>query len=302
MISLIANSGIQLLVRDVEFDLNSGYKKLFYESFDTANLQWRLEYGRKLKGSETVVLNSELREKGYVDNEGNLIASDNVILANPHATKLDIAQGLPTGLFYSKLSENNRNLDSFFNVWLPLPYLEVDSEGSFKDGPYNWSRCKIIPGEKENGKLKAQLVLVFDTRTIYDDYDEYREGPSFINEGDTEKHYALCRDELKLIDYCVWNNSWVRDTIMKLVYPDVTDFNALLLPDGSNKYSFLTTYLTLVDYLGNNADVPDVRFMRDRNVKHVPVEMIVDIGNSRTSAILFEEQDFTKVDTLKLQD
>ena len=44
-----------------------------------------------------------------------------------------------------------------------------------------------------------------------------------------------------------------------------------------------------------------LKLIKERGQEEINVEMIIDIGNSRTSAILFENSDFTKVASLKLQ-
>lgn len=58
----------------------------------------------------------------------------------------------------------------------------------------------------------------------------------------------------------------------------------------------------LLSYVAKNVDLPQVKLIRDRGIGEINVEMIIDIGNSRTSAILFEDADFKKVQSLKLQD
>jgi hypothetical protein len=67
------------------------------------------------------------------------------------------------------------------------------------------------------------------------------------------------------------------------------------------KYAFLSSYLLLVEYMSHNMKLPDFKLIRDRDVNNIGVEMIVDIGNSQTAAILFENEDFTRVQLLKLQ-
>ena len=57
----------------------------------------------------------------------------------------------------------------------------------------------------------------------------------------------------------------------------------------------------LVSYVAKNVDLPQVKLIRDRGIGEINVEMIIDIGNSRASAILFEDADFKKVQSLKLQ-
>jgi hypothetical protein len=164
-------------------------------------------------------------------------------------------------------------------------------------GPYNWCRFKIEPVSQENGVIKANLLIAFDTHAAYGLTDDYNECPSFLSEN--EKFFGLCSDSDKLIDYCSGKNDWIRLYLMKLVY-NTDDINKIP-PQLPYKYSFLASYYMLVSYLASTANLPNIKFIRDRDQEEMMVEMIIDIGNSRTSAILFENSDFTKVASLKLQ-
>jgi len=304
--SLIANSGIQLLTKRIEINLNAGFKCRFAESFDDERFQWKLEFAYTLS-NQTVVLTSQLREKGYLDNDNNLTTSEAVILANPEVQQFIVADNEDaSGIFFSKLASNNKFLESYFNVWLPMPFIEKDDAGDYKKGPYNWSKFMIVPRGTNAGILTADVVLAFDTRACYNTMDVYKEYPVFMSDGETEKRFGLCGNERHLIDYCTWNNNWVRDYIMEIAYPNAKNFDMLELKDGRHKYEFLATYLMLIKYFSSLNDFfPTIKLMRDRDVNVVNVEMIIDIGNSRTSALLFENnqftQDFTKVDPLRLQ-
>ena len=89
---------------------------------------------------------------------------------------------------------------------------------------------------------------------------------------------------------------------MNLVYGssdvDAVPFNPL---QNQYRYLFLAAYFLLVQYMAKSHALPTVRLIRDRGEQHIDEQMIIDIGNSRTAALLFEEGDFTKVKPLRLQ-
>ena len=290
---------------DFVLDLNVGYKKVFYESYDTELWKWKLQFARKIKGTpEFYVLNSDLSTYNMIDGYGNLSVSLDQILAS---TGINHINTNDQGVFDCKLASNNKYLECFFNVWLPMPYIEEDGMGNYSNGPYNWCRCKLIPLSEQNGKKNMRAILVFDTRAVYpqNNFDLYKETPIFESKGDISKQYSLCDEDSHLVDFCNWNDGWVLTYLLHLAYPDVADIDTLALRLGPNaiKYGFLATYLTLIGYIKScNSDETFVTLWRDHDVPQVPIEMIVDIGNSRTSAIMFEDQNFTKVDTLRLQD
>lgn len=300
---LIANSGIQFYVSELVIDLNSNCRKTFHEWFDESAIQTSLELAFLLRESGKIVRMADLESCSFLNPNGTLNVREEEVLANPnieilHTGDVETAEDI----FSLRLNdERHCKLSSLLNVWLPLSYFELDMVGNFKAGPYNWVRCKIIPKSKESkGIIQAHLLLAFDTHTIYDEPDEYAECPSFVSASEREKKYRLTCNALSLLDFCSGSNSWVRNYLLHLVH-GVSDIEDIQLKSGEYRYSFLASYLLLVDYISNTGVLPDVRLIRDRDVMQVSTEMIIDIGNSRTAAVLFEDGDFTRVKPLQIQ-
>lgn len=305
--SLIANSGIQLYAQSLTLDLTAHERMFFREWFDEEEVQTNLEYVYQLEESEKVVRVADLEACRFLDGEGKLLVAENEVLANPNIEVLhegDISEA--EEFFTLRLNDKRRcALASLLGQWLPLPYYEVDGMGNFKDGPYNWVRCKLLPKKVKNtdgnnGKIELTAVLAFDTHAIYDEPDEYAECPSFVSPSEHEKHFRLCGNALGMLSFCSGKNEWVRSYLMNLVH-EVTDIDDVKVGEGEHKYQFLASYLLLVSQLAAQCPLPEVRLLRDRDVKQIDVEMIVDIGNSRTAAVLFEDGDFTRVKPLHLQ-
>ena len=301
--TLIANSGIQMFTVHATINLDGTYKQLFHEEFNEETLQWKLEFAYKLEEINKFVKKALLRQKGYLSADDTLTTTETDVISNVEieASAVDADSEELDGYFYVKLDRNR--IEKFFNQWLPIPYLEKDEADDYKCGPYNWSRCKIIPSNIEGAtknSIDVDILFAFDTRSIYGE-DPFHECPIFNGESESEKRFQLCGNDGQLFDYIVWNDSFVRDTILGLTHPGVTDFDQLSISNNGNKYDFLASYITLISYLSEVVKVPIIRLVGDRGARKVSVEMILDIGNSRTSGLLFEEQDFTRVDTLKLQ-
>ena len=304
--SLIANSGIQLHTQSISLDLNTRTPWLFREWFDEEEVQTNLEITYQLRESEKVVRVSELEQCLFLDENAALTVNEDEVLANPNIDVLyegDITDS--EELFTLRLNDQRRcALSKLLGQWLPIPYFEIDSMGQFKEGPYNWVRCKLMPNtdksNSNNGVLNLTMVMAFDTHAIYEEPDEYAECPSFVSPSEHEKHFRLCGRPLGMLDFCSGRNIWVRNYLLNLVH-NVTDIDDVRLAEGEHKYQFLASYLLLVNQLSAQCKLPDVRLVRDKDVNHIDVEMIVDIGNSRTAAVLFEDGDFTKVKPLHLQ-
>ncbi len=158
--------------------------------------------------------------------------------------------------------------------------------------------------------FSASMFIFFNLRNLGDTRSEYDTTGSITSEcpifeqgmGTQPKEFQFCDSVSNLMDFCSGDNSWVRESVMEMVH-GVNNFNELIsrIPDGQAKYSYLMMYVCLMDYLASNCNLYRVKLFKDRGIGVKPVDMIIDIGNSRTSALLFEGN-FTKVETLGLLD
>ena len=302
-ISLIANSGIQFVVRQIRIDVANANRLLFHEWFDEDLVQFNLELAYYLRQNQKIVKLWDLEDCDFIDNvTGTLKVDENEILSNPNI-KI-IHEGEVTSCseaFYMSPSDRNSKMDSLFDQWLPVPYFELDTLGDLKLGPYNWCRCKIMPIEKTEEYISATLLLAFDTHALYGDTLEYSECPIFESDSEMTKEFRFCNQPSKTLDFCSGKNTWVRNMLMAMVH-GVSDLEDIRIDERKKerKYAFLASYIWLMDYLSKNCELPEVQLNRDRGVESVPVEMIIDIGNSRTAAVLYEG-DFSKVKPLALQ-
>mgnify|MGYP002854246690 CR=1 FL=1 len=306
--NLIANTGIQFLTKRLMIDSDASTRMLFYEWFDDEKtIEWDLEFAYQLRPSNKVVHLADLESSRFVDSQGNLLVQEDQVLANPNVMQRMIHDGnvqpWPNGLFYTRWGDRNCKVECYFNQWIPIPYFEVNSEnGEFRQGPYNWCRCKIIPDKEQpqEGNLIATILIAFDTRSLYHHEANHPECPVFENE--LQKTYRFCNSTSMLLDFCSGENEWLRKNLMEIVHGVRSLQNIPFVANrGQHRYDFLASYLWLLEYMADNVDLPEVTLMRDRDRENIPVEMIIDIGNSQTAAILFEKQSFTEVEPLTLQ-
>ena len=296
--SLIANSGIQLYTSHIVIDANATSKHFFHEWFDEDQVETSLEVAFQLPESNVTVALSDLERYNFITPEGKLRVSEQQVLAVPDLRIIDDGGNV----FSMKLSDRRCHIDKLINQWLPLPVFELDLSGDFKQGPYNWCRAKIIPSSSIlNGKMEADVIIAFDTRALYhDSQDSYSECPIF--ESEKSKDFKLCDRISILMDFCSGTNSWVKNYLLRLVHGVTSVDDIIINPnDQDYRYSFLASYFLLIEYLQKKLDLPIFRLIRDREIENVNVEMVIDIGNSRTAAVLFENGDFTRVKPLRLQ-
>lgn len=301
-ISLIANTGIQLVTRQIRIKHDSD-RLIFHEWFDEDRVEYNLEIAYNLRQNQKIVKLYDLEDCRFVDSvTGELNVGENEVLCNPNVKIIHEGDVQSCAdLFYMSYDDRNSKVSSLMNQWLPMPYFELDLLGELKLGPYNWCRCKIIPQETNDEFTTATLLLAFDTHSLYGDGDDHSECPIFESDSEMSKDFQMCNQPSKMLDFCSGKNSWVKMSLMNMVH-GVTDLEDIRIDERrkERKYSFLASYIWLIDYISKNCGLPKVQLFRDRGVENVPVEMIIDIGNSRTAAVLYEGE-FDKVKPLALQ-
>ncbi len=185
--------------------------------------------------------------------------------------------------------DSRKCLDIFFDHWTPLPMLRIrdmkrpDGEPMFELGPSNWARCRLV--RPKDGSQNIRIVLAFDSTV--------EEPPS---EG--EHYFALSPNDVAA--NAVFSLAWhVRDNTWFLNAPWV-DRWLFALHDGwlsaSRKSSgdspyvmeYLANYLTFLDLLRRLLPDTRVRVINPYRDTPVDVDLILDIGNSRTTGILVE--------------
>jgi hypothetical protein len=218
--------------------------------------------------------------------------------------KIDTEDPKDSGCFQESI--NRIKWDKFENLWLPFPFFLTNNNKS-EFGPTNWCRFKLIPVETNGRFRKYNLLLAFDTRSVFEkenfEDEDLNETPVFTNTYEQSKDYAVCNNEFKLVGYCseAFNCEWVDKYVLKLFH-NLDDINDLKVQKP--KLNYLAQYIYIIRYIQQHElDVlPKITLYSNKNVAYGNVDLVVDIGNSRTCAVLFDNSDFTKTTPLELQD
>ncbi len=316
--NLIANSGIQYFTIPLRIDINDNSKMYFHEWFDTEKQQLKLEIAHNFTEDEVWVRKQDLSYLGFLQTKDDSINGKAVNKGSVTSDWKDIKKDFSDEGYKSipietetpnesgcfKVDLRKVQWDKLENKWLPFPVFTLNSNGNSEFGPINWCRCKIVPKSTNTNEKDYNLVLAFDTRTKYEDdgfeEEELLETPVFVSSHEKSKDFAICDNEFSLVDFCseAKNCGWVDDYILKLVH-NVTDFSTLKIKKPQLNY--LAQYIFLLQYIQQSKALPKIKLFSDKNVAYGNVDLVVDIGNSRTRAILFDDSDFTKVEPLALQ-
>lgn len=319
MLHLIADSGIQFHTTDAVFNPSEqlalpGGRPLKYSFCNIVN---------ELTGVRLFDLLAYHAESGRYIPVTELVDKRSVELQADGRPKLDdmgvevIRRDIATSLFTQLNPESHDNFYTFNNLlsykvprmpangervpgfelllghWLPMPMFEMQ-QGITGNVPYAWCRVKIdrVGQEDASGNARYRFTWAFDTRTSDNPMAEFR--PSMPDNGADKVAFALCNRVSTLINFM----SPIGD------FTVFSHYVAQLLgldPKGSG-YRYIGFYIYLINYLRMLGVAPEVTLHRCPKDREIPVDMVLDIGNSRTCGILFENSDFTKAAMLTLRD
>ncbi len=305
--SLIANSGIQICTFKLSLDMQDKFKMWFREWYDTSNGQWRLDLVHEVITEDATLFydKHELFDGGYLNDP--TVEYDPVELRNDGISPLriddEMCEGIKGELYKLTFSDKHNTLSCFEDKWLPIPYFFKRTEKRFKFSPMNWARMKFVPKKGSKSKAEYDVILAFDTRAGYKS-TEYNEYPVFPDQYCSEMNFALCDNEFYLMDFCSPKENWsyIDEYIFKLVHPTLGNVSQI---KGANvhKMSYIASYIFLINYLAQNKLFPAVKLYKDQDVEIRNVDMVIDIGNSRTTALLIEDNtNFNQVKPLSLVD
>lgn len=322
--NLIANSGIQFFNFPMEIDMNDNFKMYFHEWFDIDDEKLKLEIAHYFAEDEIWVRKRDIY---------NLLGLG---LTNGKVGRIENGRFLPYTWedvkddFYDEgyrplspmetddggsdcfpMSLSRCHLEKFENRWLPFPFFTLGGNGKSEFAPTNWCRCMLVPeGDVINNKKKYNLLLVFDTRTKYEEEgfeeEDLMETPVFSNNYDREKHFAVCNNEFSLVDFCSKTEKcdceWVDEYLIDLYHstPEIKITSIDQVRCKKPKMSYLAQYVFLVKYIQESGILPVVTLFTNKNVAFGDVDLVIDMGNSRTCAVLYDNPDENRLKNVEL--
>ena len=184
-----------------------------------------------------------------------------------------------------------RALDTFEGHWIPVPFLRLSNEqwkdGSFKceKGPSNWARLHV----DRDGEDVYRLTFLFDATT------EEREQP-------TGQYFALCADDVSenarfALSPKSRDNAWFLNTLWVDEWlAEIHDAHQTARHNGRTGWrentpfimEHLAAFLTLLGALAAGDAVPTVRVVDPAHLTPVDVDLVLDLGNSRSTGMLVE--------------
>ena len=328
-ISLIANTGIQFHKTHIQFDWSEFRTRFHFHQFWNKTLhRLSLEVAQQFTDDATgdfiYVSKNELKARELLDVNDKYIGTWNNDSDIPRFPEDSIIEIKASTLQKPILKGDLPIMAKFFNQWLPFPCFEKNLAGRLMDGPYNWARIMVSPkGFDPNnptdydftGSQDWNLTIAFDTTSHFDDgnfNNEFREAPLFANRFNKKKLFGIPKTDLMLMGFVApskGNKNWIDAGLLKLVH-NTNDLNMLyrMFPqnDGDSSmppiYTYLAAYLFFLHIIADRLARTEVELVNADQSAPINVDLVVDMGNSKTTAVLFEEGRFDKVDMVELQD
>ena len=186
------------------------------------------------------------------------------------------------------------SLDLFGDVWLPVPFLRLQAN-AFVQGPRNWARARVVslaPGEDTERGDTHRIVLAFDTAVI----DGETAGTAYLAPtlsdvtGGAKFALSWKGEDLGWFLDQPWVADWLKDLFTEAMTRRRVSAEDIEKEIGLRRH--FAHYLNLLWFLGAKVEPPAVSLhsnCRDDVEKPIPVDMVLDIGNSRTCGILVED-------------
>ena len=318
MTHLIANTGIQFITPDpVEMDfsepvlLDSGrtlrYTFVQKEDFITGDVT--LDFALYHEQSMNFIPLKELISEGAVASTSGRVNLDDsgMPMMSPQAP-IALFSTFPVG---ANQLINISTLESFMVMnpdtgeqepaykrligkWLPFPMFEVATHGTTLGSPVAWCRAKIVDeGAKSDSPTHCyRMVWAFDTK-ISDQPSKIR--PTFYDGDGRSKQYCLCNDVRQLIDFMTADETGCAfSDYIRSIFG---------MSDDRKNHMPIAYYIYFINHIRLSGNAPNVTLHNcSDNKDTIKVDIVLDVGNSRTCGVLFEEGSFLKREMLELRD
>lgn len=201
-----------------------------------------------------------------------------------------------------------RALEPFLNCWIPVPYLRVlPARGKggielYDRGPTNWVRMRIIPISDENGGETTQLHVVFAFDTDFADRNPNRAflvpSPEHAKDevsfafvaNPRDMQWYLADDQAEGADRQAWVSQWLTELFLEFRNASRPE-KPLAAEDLPRPLEPWARYLTLLAFIKNDVRPRAVRLIDNLTPnRYAPVfvDLVLDVGNSRTCGMLVE--------------
>ena len=205
-----------------------------------------------------------------------------------------------------------RALEPFLGKWTPVPVLRVRpgrgemGEELLDTGPTTWARLRVSACDETiaGGRITHRVVLAFDTELAERVPQRPYLAPSFQDATDGQEfRFAATPEEVAWFlawpepetmggqDVQSWVDDWLRELFKEFKLAQ-RGGRPLREGDLPHRFEHWARYLTLLELLAQAIHPPRVKLLDtvspQRRYEPVKVDLVLDLGNSRSCGILIE--------------
>jgi hypothetical protein len=188
------------------------------------------------------------------------------------------------------------SLKAFDSRWIPIPFFQMNSDGTFMNGPFNWVRLRIkrLDAPDDDGNF-YRLTFAFDTNI------PAKPGSTYLTptESDTTsgKIFWLdaLDDHLNSFISLEWVEKWINQAWKdSLVTSNNLPLNKEQIQERLDEWptEAPSKYLHVLKQIAKLVTLPKIKLLENSHKSKKPfveANLILDIGNSRTCAVVLEK-------------
>lgn len=192
------------------------------------------------------------------------------------------------------------SLELLDGVWLPTPFFRFMPPHRFDEGPTNWSRMRLVKlATPDIDGNTHRLTMAFDSRVM-----PKRDGTAYLapNEEDISSGVSFKLATKASETRWFLAQPWVNEWLLEVFNEGNAHRSREELDIDIRANHHLAHYLNLLSLLSTpsaaaqstarpKVEIPELKVVaNDSNglVKPIPVDLVLDVGNSRTCGILIE--------------
>jgi hypothetical protein len=203
-------------------------------------------------------------------------------------------------------------LDPFLGAWIPAPVLRIrpgrgrDGREQYDAGPSTWARMRVIAlPQAEPGGVTHRVQIALDTALAAEDDPAFYLTPS-RKDAEDEREFRFVAEPADMawflrrpaplptgetVDVQAWVSEWLEEQFLDFKRAQRKG-KPLRDEDVPYRFEHWARYLTLVALVEALARMPRIRLLdvvsAENRYAPVEVDLVLDIGNSRTCGILIE--------------
>lgn len=182
--------------------------------------------------------------------------------------------------------------------WLPVPVLRFSPPNAYATGPTTWARLRVVavdPRDEKDGPHTHRATLAVDTAVAnpLPGGPYLAPGPEDLTSG-AVFHLATRADHIGSFPEIPWVDEWLQELFAERA-ERVLKLEPEEIHAQTRRLEHQAHYLNLLALVAKHARIPEIKLIGNRGpasdtgIPAVPVDLILDLGNSRTCGILVEQ-------------